>query len=101
MATRSISAPSGVTVTWNTSRSVEDAGTYTATLKGDGTKYSGTATVQLTVEKIDLAKDVITVGPVLAGKDAFSGAGGIGVLDQGQLCHERHDGHGQRRVPFA
>ena len=72
----------GVTVTWNTSRSVEDAGTYTATLKGDGTKYSGTATVQLTVDKIDLAKDVITVSPVLAGKNAFNGSNGTGVLDQ-------------------
>ena len=56
---------------------VENAGSYTATLKGKG-KYSGTVTVKFTVDKIDLAKDSITIAPVAKG-DIFSSGNLIGT----------------------
>ena len=51
-----------MTATWsngqiNDSFAPENAGTYTVTLlSGDGTKYSGTATVTVKIDKIDLAE---------------------------------------------
>ena len=54
----------------------------------DGTKYSGTATVTVKIDKIDLANDVITVGPVLAGKKAFVNSdGNSGILNQGDFAN--------------
>ena len=82
-----------MTATWsngqiNDSFAPENAGTYTVTLSGDGTKYSGTATVTVKIDKIDLANDVITVGPVLAGKKAFVNSdGNSGILNQGDFAN--------------
>ena len=66
-----------VTADWS-ANNLEDAGTYTAYLTGDGITYSGTVKVEFTISPIDLKNDVFTVAPIKAGTSAFS----TGTLNQ-------------------